>query len=491
MRCSLRPARVSLSPWSRLAITPLLMGVWGSVALMGQTSTPAAAPGAVAVSPGAVVAPVASAAESASRAHAMLTRLCDDAGGRLTGSPADRRAIELLMAELRALGLEPEREPFRMPGWERRDDRVDLLSPLGRRLRVAALGYTQPHAPFEAELVDLRDGRATDYPADDVAGKVGLINPGTPLQTAEFVRIAAQRRLGAILFINREGGGQLLARTGSFVGAPLPLPVYSITQEEGNWLRRLREREVPVRLRVETRSRCLEVETANVVLRFPGRSSDRIVVGAHVDSWDLGQGALDNGLGIAQLFALADFLRGRELARTVELVWFNGEEQGLWGSRHQAARLGDEPIVAMINLDMVGVPIAVNALGDDTLVPFLERWNDLRGAKRLPTGVQNINWFGSDHTPYQLAGVRAITFNAPIPRESVRYYHDVADTIDKLPEQIVVNSTSVIADLLLALTADTSLSAWRRPPSETEMLFTRFGLERRMQAVGYWPFRSR
>lgn len=225
MRRSLRPTRVSLLSWCRRTLAPVLLGFLGSVTLMGQTPASAASASGAASAPGAGAFTAASTAgEAASRAHAMLTRLCDDAGGRLTGSPADRRAIELLMAELRVLGLEPERDPFRMPGWERRDDRVDLLSPFGRRLRVAALGYSQPHAPFEAELIELRDGRATDYPTDDVAGKVGLINSGTPLQTAEFVRIAAQRRLGAILFINREGGGQLLARTGSFVGAPLPPP---------------------------------------------------------------------------------------------------------------------------------------------------------------------------------------------------------------------------------------------------------------------------
>ncbi|MBM3873523.1 MAG: M28 family peptidase [Verrucomicrobia bacterium] len=518
MHCSPRFVPALLPSGFRCALLTLLAGGAGVAAspLFAQSAAPVAAASAAAASnpagassPVANLAPAATsspagtmlpaaanavpstAVEAGARAHAMLTHLCDDAGGRLTGSPADRRAIEVLVRELRALGLEPEREPFRMPGWERLEDRVDVVAPFGRRLRVAALGYSQPHAPFAAELIDLRNGGPADYPDEDVSGKVGLISPGTPLQTAEFVRIAAERRVGALLFINREGGGQLLARTGSFVGAPLPLPVYSIAQEEGNWLRRLRERGTPVRLRVETRSRCLEVETANLVLRFPGRSPERIVVGAHVDSWDLGQGALDNGLGVAQLFALADLLRGRDLGRTVEIVWLNGEEQGFWGSRHQAARLGDEPVVAMINLDMVGVPIAVNALGDDTLVPFLERWNDLRGAKRLPTGVQNINWFASDHTPYQLAGVRAITFNAPIPRDSVRYYHDLADTIDKLPEQIVVDSTGVIADLVLALAADTSLGAWRRPPQETEQLFTRFGLERRMQAVGYWPFGPR
>jgi Iap family predicted aminopeptidase len=424
--------------------------------------------------------------EGAQEAHAMLTRLCDDFGGRLTGSDANRGALERLAAELRALGLEPEIVPFKMPGWERGDDRVSLVQPFVRPLRVAALAYTQPHAAFEADVVDIGAGRAEDYPAT-APGAIGLLSPSSALAMRETVRIAAERGLRGILYTNREGGGQLLARTGSFIGEALPLPVYSLTQEEGRWLQRLLARGETVRVRMETRSRCREIDTANLVLRLPGRSPERIVVGAHFDSWDLGQGALDNGLGVAQLFALARALRGRELARTVELHWFNGEEQGLWGSRHAAAGLGDAPVAAMINLDMVGVPIAVNALGDAALVPALERWNAAR-ARPLAQGVQNINWFGSDHTPYQLAGVRAITFNAPIPREFVRYYHDVADTIDKLPAQIVVDSTAVIGDLVLALAADPALPAGRRSPADTEKLFTAFDLERRMRGIGYWPF---
>lgn len=425
--------------------------------------------------------------DSARAAHAMLTRLCDDFGGRLTGSPNNRAALEQLATELRALGLQPEITAFRMPGWERGADSVELIAPLARPLRVAALGYTQSHEAFEADVADIGGGRPEDYPAD-VRGKVVLLASWSALTVREFSRLAAERGARGILFINREGGGQLLARTGSFIGEVLPLPVYSLAQEEGQWLQRLLARGRPVRVRIETRSRCLEVETANLQVVFPGRSPDRIIVVAHFDSWDLGQGAVDNGLGIAQLFALAHALRGRELARTVELVWLNGEEQGLWGSRHAAATLGATPVVAMINLDMVGVPLAVNALGDESLVPALERWNASRGDHKLPRGVENINWFGSDHTPYQLAGVRAITFNAPIPRESVRFYHDFADTIDKLPAQIVVDSTAVIGDVLLALVQDESLSAFRREPADTLKLFTTFGLERRMQAVSYWPF---
>ncbi len=424
--------------------------------------------------------------DSSRAAHAMLTRLCDDFGGRLTGSAADRGAMEQLAAELRALGLEPEIVPFTMPGWERGADRAELVAPLARPLRAVALAYTQPHAAFEADVADIGAGQPSDYPAD-VRGRILLLDPSTVLTTREFTRLAAERGAKGILFINREGGGQLLARTGSFVGEALPLPVYSLAQEEGRWLQRLLKRGRPVRVRLETHSRCRDVDTSNLVVRLKGKSPERIIVGGHFDSWDLGQGAMDNGLGTAQLFALAHALRGRDLARTVELVWFNGEEQGLWGSRHAAATLGDAPVVAMINLDMVGVPIAVNALGDESLVPALERWNSGRTVP-LPLGVQNINWFGSDHTPYQLAGVRAITFNAPIPRESVRYYHDLADTIDKLPEQIVVDSTAIVGDLVLALAADPALGAFRRSPADTEKLFTAFGLERRMQAIGYWPY---
>ena len=425
--------------------------------------------------------------ESGRAAHGMLTRLCDDFGGRVTGSPANNAALERLAGELRDLGLQAEREPFTMPGWERGEDRVDLVAPFARRLRVAALSYTQPHEAFEAGVVAVGNGAAAEYPAG-ARGQVALLAPGAALPMREISRIAAEQGVRGILFINREGGGQLLARTGSFVGENLPLPVYSLTQEEGKWLQRLLERGEPVRVRMETKSRSREVATANLRVVIPGRSPERIIVGAHCDSWDLGQGALDNGLGIAQLYALARSLRDRPLARTVELHWFNGEEQGLWGSRHAAAALGDTPVVAMINLDMVGVPIAVNALGDATLVPALERWNAGRGERKLGKGVENINWFGSDHTPYQLAGVRTLTFNAPIPRESVRYYHDMADTIDKLPVQIVADSTAIIGDLVLALADDGALAAFRRPPGETKQLFTTFGLEPRMRGLGYWPF---
>jgi Iap family predicted aminopeptidase len=425
--------------------------------------------------------------ESGRAAHQALTHLCDDFGGRLTGTPANEGAMESLAGQLRGLGLRPMEDPFTMQGWERGADEVWLTQPVSRQLRIAALGYTQPCGPFEADLVDIGDGTEARYPAG-ARGKVGVLDPSCYLSARNIARIATAHGLRGILYTDREGGGELLARTGSFIGEPLPLPIISITQEEGRRFQRLLARGQPARVRILVRSHCRTFRTRNLRVVIPGRSPELIIVGAHFDSWDLGEGAIDNGLGVSQLFALARALRGRDLGRTIELIWFNGEEQGLLGSRFEAEHLGDAPVVAMVNLDMVGAPVGVNALGDQTLLPSLQRWNASRGVRKLPLGVQDINWFGSDQTPFQIAGVRAITLNGPIPRDSVRYYHDYADTIDKVPEEIVVKSAATIGDLVLFLAADPTIAAWRRPAHETEALFTVFGLQRRMQGVGYWPF---
>src|SRR6185312_4908424 len=92
-----------------------------------------------------------------------LGRLCDDFGGRLTGSPYNRAALDQTVAELKALGLEAHLEPFTMPGWVRGDDEAVMLAPIVRKLRVAALSYTQPHEPFEADVIDIHDGAAKDF----------------------------------------------------------------------------------------------------------------------------------------------------------------------------------------------------------------------------------------------------------------------------------------------------------------------------------------
>ena len=422
--------------------------------------------------------------------HDFLTRLCDDFGGRMTGTPANKAALDKTVAELKALGVDARLEPFTMPGWVREKDEVVMLSPVARPLRVASLSYTQPHRKFEAEVIDIGDGRDQDFAGLDAKGKIGLLAPNTVVPRGQYEDAAVKHGMRGILFIDRVAGGQLLARTGSFTGVPLRIPVYSITQEEGNWIGRLLKRGEKVRVSMQTRSHCEEIETANIVVTFPGKTADMVIVGAHFDSWDLGQGAMDNGVGTGEVFLLAKLLKqhAAQNLRTVRLVWFNGEEQGLWGSSVDAHATKHEAVAAMINLDMVGFPLSVNSLGYDDLVPLLEAYNASLGEHKLKQGVGNINWFGSDHTPFQLEGIRAITFGGLIPPESVRYYHDMADTIDKVDPRLIPEATAAIATLVYRLANEPGLPTSRLTPQETEALFKKFALETRMKGVGIWPF---
>lgn len=417
-----------------------------------------------------------------------LEHLCDDHGGRLTGSPQNEAAMVDLERALRGLGYTPTREPFAMPGWVRLKDEVHLLEPVQRELRVIGLGYVEPSEAIEGEVWDLGNGGEDSFTTDVPVGAIGLFGPSASGRTDAVAERAVKHKLGGLLYINRVGGGQLLARTGGFEGEPLPLPVFSVTQEEGFWMRRLLERNRTVRVRLGTESYTEPINTANLRLTIPGKSRETVIVGAHFDSWDQGQGAMDNGLGIAQLLALARVLKGHELARTVELIWFNGEEQGLWGSKHAVTYdLKGSPVV-MFNLDMVGIPIGVNAMGDEDLVPVLERWNEARGDEALEKGVANKTWMASDHTPYQVAGVRAVTFNAPIPAESVRYYHDFGDTYDKLTPELILDSSALVASLVVELANAPDLPKGVRAVKETKALFREAKLEDRLKGVGLWEF---
>jgi len=418
-------------------------------------------------------------------AHEFLEKLCDDNGGRMPGTAGRSGATAQIMRELRALGYEPQLDAFPMPGWLRGgNDRVEMLAPVARVLRAAAAAYTNPCKRFEAGVVALGKGREEDFAAlpTSCAGEVGLVDADSG-PTGQVARRAAARGLRGVLFTDRINGGQLLARTGSYKGEPLPVPAFSLTQEEGLWIGRLLARGVPVRVALQADSRGQPGTGNNIVLRIPGESAETIVVGAHADSWALGQGAIDNGLGVAQLYAIAKNLRGMRLRRTVELVWFDGEEFGLWGSRHRAAITRAAPIAAMINLDMVGVPASVNALGDDTSLPVLRAWVAALGERAPARGAASVNWLGGDHTPFQLAGVRAITFDGPIPPEVVRYYHDFGDTIDKVSPALVSDSAAPIAALVWWLAQDDTLGVARRPDAATRALFANFGDDSRGDAL--------
>ena len=225
--------------------------------------------------------------------YALLERMTMRYGPRMAGTEGSARSMDLLENALRELAIETRRERFTIPGWTRGNDQVALVSPPARQLRAAALGYCQPHEPIEAEVSFVESMDFDQMDAGLLRGKVALFAPNLRIGQSDYRRLAEDFGVVGGLLINRVNGGQLLARTANHEGTPPPFPVYSITVEEGRWMQGQIEMEMPVRVRIETQSTTAPITIDNLIAVLPGTSGETIVVGGHFDSWDMGQGAID------------------------------------------------------------------------------------------------------------------------------------------------------------------------------------------------------
>jgi Iap family predicted aminopeptidase len=425
------------------------------------------------------------------QSYDLLGKMTNEYGPRLTGTRSNELSMDMLEKELELNDITTRREAFTIPGWVRKNDEAILLHPIKRKLRAIALGYVDSHPTFEADIINIGKGKDEDLP-EDAKGKIGLVAPNVRLSQAEIQNLSEKHGIKGILLINRKNGGQLLARTPNHAGLAAPIPVYNITEEEGFWLQRLIQQGASPRIQLTTRSYVKEMTTANLVATLPGKVEKKIVVGAHFDSWDLGQGALDNGLGVAQAFDIIRLLKNihPENYYTVEVVWFNGEEWGLFGSRAYMEAHADDDIFVMINMDMVGNPIGANAMGFDSLIPFLEKFSTNLKAYEFAKGVDNKPWLGSDHHPFILKGIPAITLNAPIKPEAVKFYHDFADTFDKVDRIDLAKSIGILTLLTYELANNETLELQQKTEKEVIELLRENKLEERMKRSNAWPFET-
>lgn len=424
-------------------------------------------------------------------AYHLLKTLSDEFGPRMIGTEGHRRSMDYLEGELQALGLKTRRQGFEYPGWRRGEAGVHILEPLQRSLRAIELGYVGTSSDVEGHVEYLDTGEFDALESKDLQGKILLLKPNLNFVHEELLALS-ERGVVAALLINRLDGGQLLARVANHHGELPPFPLLSITQEEGFWIRRLVENGESVRLSINTGATHHMMQGTNLIATLPGTTGEAVVVGGHFDSWDLGQGAIDNGLGVAQVYETARLLARHSLQNrhTLELVWFDAEEFGLWGSYHYAKEMNREEVRVMLNLDMVGRPIALNAMGFHGLVEPLQAFSDSLGSWRFAPKVANKTWLGSDHHPFILKGVPAVTFNAPLDHEDARFYHDFADTFDKVDREMLGRASAIIALLAYQLANEESPILARLSEEETAALFRQAGAEARMKRAGQWPFKE-
>lgn len=419
----------------------------------------------------------------------VLERMCDEAGGRLPGTENNAKALGILKEELEAIGYEVKFESFEMPGWTRGDDIVKMTEPLERELRALALGYVDNKPFFNAEILDAENGTEEDFNKIDIEGKIALVS-ASKTSRSKIIDIAAQNGAEAVLFINKKTGGKLICGVANFYGKPAAIPAYTITYEEGMWIKRLLKRNVPVKIDIETNSYCHDeplIEN-NVVVSLSGKTDKRIVIGAHVDSWDVGNGGVDNGQGTAILYDLAYLLKkySPENECHIDFVWFNAEELGLWGSKAYAQSHSDENIITMLNMDMTGTPIGINNFGYSEFKPFYEEILDNINGFDWEKGVVDNPWTNSDHIFFMLEGIPAFNVWGHLDEPQYDYYHDFGDTYDKQNKRYLADAAAVISVIIYELANSPKTPQARMTKQQTIEFMRKHNLEEQLKRQGWW-----
>ncbi|GAA3888480.1 M28 family metallopeptidase [Sphingomonas limnosediminicola] len=378
--------------------------------------------------------------------------LTTEVGPRLDGTPAEARAREWAVAKLRALGFSNVRvENFTITNWTRGAEDAEILAPFPQRLVVAALGNSASTGPsgITGEVVGFDTlGDLQAAPDSAVRGKIVFVSHAMPRTQdgsgygyfggprRQGPTVASQK--GALAIVIRSIGTDYHrnphAGVQTFGTGVKPIPAGALSLPDAEQLQRILKRRKPVTMHLTLVSQSGPAPSGNVIAELPGRDPKLppILVGGHLDSWDLGTGAIDDASGIAIATAAAKRIMdaGRPL-RTIRVVWFGSEEMGLFGGLDYQKRHGSEPHYAMAESDFgAGKIWKVNTkLGKDR-----DAEARLLQAALAPLGIvpgKMDDADGSDIGPMIEAGAPGVGLS-----QDGTYYFDLHhtpdDTLDKI-----------------------------------------------------------
>ncbi|KGQ18697.1 Aminopeptidase [Lysobacter dokdonensis DS-58] len=292
--------------------------------------------------------------------YKIVESLTTEVGPRMAGSEADARAVAWAVAKFKALGYDKVwTEPVTFPKWERKSEHAQVLGDHAQPLTLTALGGS-PGGTVEGEVVRFADLKSLqEAPAGSLKGKIAFID--VPMERAKDgsgygmgsqIRgrgPSAAVKAGASAYLMRSAGtdSHRNPHTGitRFEDGLTPIPSAALSAPDAGQLSRLVALGKPIRVRVALDCGWTgEYTSQNVIGEIRGRTKpdEVVVIGGHLDSWDLGTGAIDDGAGVAIAMGAGKLIRDMKQrpARTIRVVAFANEEQGLHGGRAYALKHG-------------------------------------------------------------------------------------------------------------------------------------------------------
>jgi len=390
------------------------------------------------------------AALTSDRAYSRLAHLTDHIGNRLSGSQNLERAVEWAMGEMKRDGLDNVRgEKVMVPHWVRGEESLEMLAPVPRKLQMLGLGNSvgTPAEGITAEVVVVRSFEELDRLGEQVRGKIVVYNA----PYANYGATVAYRWGGASRAA-RYGAVAALVRSITPVSLQTPhtgamgydpdqpkIPTAAVTIEVAEFLQRMNDRGDHPRLRLKMEAKFLpDAESANVIAELKGseKPDEIVLIGGHFDSWDVGQGAHDDGGGCIVAWEAVRLLKelGLKPRRTIRVVLYTNEENGLRGGNayHDAHRAEIANHIFAIESDS-GV-YRPEGFGLAATAPLQVRSNMIEIAKLLSgIGADQIaaDGGGADIGPMMREGV----IGASLDVDGTHYFdihHTQADTLDKV-----------------------------------------------------------
>ena len=377
-----------------------------------------------------------------------LATMCDTFGPRFTGSKNLESAIDWCLAEMKHDGFQNVRgEEVIVPRWVRGNESVELLSPRRRTLPMLGLGGSvgTPPGGITADVLVVTGFDDLKNRVAEAKGRIVLFNvPFTEYRETVIVRTQGAihaARAGALASLIRSVGpfSMQTPHTGGMLygDGVKKIPHAALSLEDANMLSRMAARGEPIRVRLKMEARTLsDGISRNVIAEIPGtkRPEEIVIVSGHIDSWDVGQGAMDDGGGCLAAWEAARLMLklGLRPRRTVRVVLWTNEENGIRGAMQYAKR--HEAALAKHTLAIesdAGVfrPTGFGFLGSGRAMEII------RGVGKLlePIGAGNIakGCRGADVLKLVRGGVPVM--HLEVDREKYFWFHHTdADTIDKL-----------------------------------------------------------
>ncbi|HVG22310.1 MAG TPA: M20/M25/M40 family metallo-hydrolase [Blastocatellia bacterium] len=425
------------------------------------------------------------AALSSDYAYAQVARLSNNIGPRLTGSPQAQQAVEYVAGEMRRLGLEVQLEKLTVPHWVRGVETGELVEFTGQapnttqKIVLTALGgsVATPPEGLTADVVVVENfNQLRALGRERVAGKIVLYNApfdkemaaqgfaGDAYRQAVVYRgtgASAAAQLGAVAALTRSVGGAdyRLPHTGALryqENAPR-IPAAAVAAEDAGLISHL-SAQGKVRMRLTLTPQTLpDVTSFNVIgdLKGTERPEQVVIVSGHLDSWDLGTGAIDDAAGVAVAMQVAQLCKQLNLRprRTIRVIAWMNEENGLVGGRTYAANHASEIAnhVAAIESDLgAGHPVGFSGHMSAKALEMLTPLSGVLQSSGAGIARRTENAEGADISPLDALGVP--TF-APIQdiRTYFNYHHTAADTLDKIVPRELAENAAVMAVLAYAL----------------------------------------